>query len=115
MPDVLIGGLAGQGPKGHVTLAGALANRHGLVAGATGTGKTVTLQVLAEEFSRMGVPVFTADVKGDLSGASPQRGPPIRASMNASPASASMTGSHRPRPSGCGICTARAGMRCVPA
>ena len=68
MPDVLIGGLAGQGPKGHITLAGALANRHGLVAGATGTGKTVTLQVLAEEFSRMGVPVFTADVKGDLSG-----------------------------------------------
>src|SRR5262249_43016386 len=45
-----------------------LANRHGLVAGATGTGKTVTLQVLAEGFSRIGVPVFMADVKGDLSG-----------------------------------------------
>ncbi len=44
------------------------ANRHGLVAGATGTGKTVTLQVLAESFSRIGVPVFLADVKGDLSG-----------------------------------------------
>jgi DNA helicase HerA-like ATPase len=44
------------------------ANRHGLVAGATGTGKTVTLQVLAEGFSRAGVPVFAADVKGDLSG-----------------------------------------------
>jgi DNA double-strand break repair helicase HerA and related ATPase len=43
-------------------------NRHGLVTGATGTGKTVTLQVLAEEFSRKGVPVFAADVKGDLSG-----------------------------------------------
>jgi DNA helicase HerA-like ATPase len=43
-------------------------NRHGLVAGATGTGKTVTLQVLAEEFSSAGVPVFAADVKGDLSG-----------------------------------------------
>ncbi|HHH12756.1 MAG TPA: DUF853 family protein, partial [Thiolapillus brandeum] len=43
-------------------------NRHGLVAGATGTGKTVTLQVLAESFSRIGVPVFLADVKGDLSG-----------------------------------------------
>ncbi|WP_024951176.1 helicase HerA-like domain-containing protein [Cobetia crustatorum] len=68
MNEVLIGGLAGQGPQGHVTLAGRLANRHGLVAGATGTGKTVTLQVLAEGFSRMGVPVFTADVKGDLSG-----------------------------------------------
>jgi len=45
-----------------------LANRHGLVTGATGTGKTVTLQVLAEQFSRIGVPVFMADVKGDLSG-----------------------------------------------
>src|SRR5512134_1317673 len=45
-----------------------LANRHGLVAGATGTGKTVTLRVLAEGFSRAGVPVFLADVKGDLSG-----------------------------------------------
>src|SRR4051795_3621905 len=45
-----------------------LANRHGLITGATGTGKTVTLQVLAEHFSRLGVPVFMADVKGDLSG-----------------------------------------------
>jgi len=45
-----------------------LANRHGLVTGATGTGKTVTLQVLAEGFSRAGVPVFAADIKGDLSG-----------------------------------------------
>ena len=48
----------------------ALANRHGLVAGATGTGKTVTLQVLAEGLSRAGVSVFAADVKGDLSGVS---------------------------------------------
>ena len=46
------------------------ANRHGLVAGATGTGKTVTLQVLAQGFSDAGVPVFAADVKGDLSGIS---------------------------------------------
>ncbi|MCA8888756.1 MAG: DUF853 domain-containing protein [Parvularculaceae bacterium] len=44
------------------------ANRHGMIAGATGTGKTVTLQILAEGFSRAGVPVFAADVKGDLSG-----------------------------------------------
>jgi MoxR-like ATPase len=44
------------------------ANRHGLVTGATGTGKTVTLQILAESFSNAGVPVFCADVKGDLSG-----------------------------------------------
>jgi DNA double-strand break repair helicase HerA and related ATPase len=49
-------------------LALALANRHGLATGATGTGKTVSLQVLAEGFSRAGVPVFAADVKGDLSG-----------------------------------------------
>ena len=45
-----------------------LANRHGLITGATGTGKTVSLQVLAEGFSKAGVPVFAADVKGDLSG-----------------------------------------------
>src|SRR5690606_15182177 len=44
------------------------ANRHGLVTGATGTGKTTTLQVLAEGFSAAGVPVFAADIKGDLSG-----------------------------------------------
>jgi DNA helicase HerA-like ATPase len=47
-----------------------LANRHGLITGATGTGKTVTLQVMAEQFSSIGVPVFVADVKGDLSGLS---------------------------------------------
>lgn len=46
----------------------ALANRHGLITGATGTGKTITLQTLAENFSRIGVPVFMADVKGDLTG-----------------------------------------------
>lgn len=51
-------------------LYGSVANRHGLVAGATGTGKTVTLQTLAEGFSKMGVPVFLADIKGDLSGLS---------------------------------------------
>src|SRR3984893_15187609 len=47
-----------------------MSNRHGLVAGATGTGKTVTLQVMAEALSSIGVPVFAADVKGDLSGIS---------------------------------------------
>ena len=45
-----------------------MANRHGLIAGATGTGKTITMKVMAESFSDMGVPVFMADVKGDLSG-----------------------------------------------
>jgi DNA helicase HerA-like ATPase len=47
-----------------------MANRHGLIAGATGTGKTVTLQTLAENFSARGVPVLMADVKGDLAGMS---------------------------------------------
>lgn len=56
--------------KSDLALLAQMANRHGLVAGATGTGKTVTLQVLAENFSRLGVPVFMADVKGDLSGIS---------------------------------------------
>jgi hypothetical protein len=59
----------GKGSKA-VYLAPRLANRHGLIAGATGTGKTVSLQILAEDFSRRGVPVFMADVKGDLSGLS---------------------------------------------
>ena len=54
--------------KSEIALLPALANRHGLIAGATGTGKTVTLQVMAERFSTIGVPVFMADVKGDLSG-----------------------------------------------
>ena len=54
----------------HCELLPALANRHGLITGATGTGKTVTLQTLAENFSKIGVPVFMADVKGDLTGIS---------------------------------------------
>lgn len=54
--------------KSDIFLLPKMANRHGLIAGATGTGKTVTLRVLAEGFSKIGVPVFMADVKGDLSG-----------------------------------------------
>ena len=61
--------IIGQAEK-PVPLLPRMANRHGLIAGATGTGKTVTLQGLAEEFSLIGVPVFMADVKGDLSGIS---------------------------------------------
>ncbi|MGE0371113.1 MAG: helicase HerA-like domain-containing protein [Gammaproteobacteria bacterium] len=61
---VRIGGQAG----GIISLPLRMANRHGLISGATGTGKTVTLQVIAEGFARAGVPVFMADVKGDLSG-----------------------------------------------
>jgi len=60
--------LVGGCDKKHINLNLGMANRHGLIAGATGTGKTVSLQVLAEGFSRAGVPVFMADVKGDLSG-----------------------------------------------
>ena len=56
--------------NGPIYMAGKMANRHGLIAGATGTGKTVTLQVLAESFSQAGVPCFMADMKGDLSGIS---------------------------------------------
>jgi len=61
--------LIGKGEE-QVHLMARLANRHGLIAGATGTGKTVTLQVLAESLAQVGVPVFMADVKGDLSGIS---------------------------------------------
>ena len=56
--------------NGPLYLVGKMANRHGLIAGATGTGKTVTLQVIAESFSQAGVPCFMADMKGDLSGIS---------------------------------------------
>jgi DNA helicase HerA-like ATPase len=55
-------------PHSDLALLPAMGNRHGLIAGATGTGKTVTLQAIAEQFSAIGVPVFMADVKGDLSG-----------------------------------------------
>jgi uncharacterized protein len=60
------GGGEGYGVPQHLLLG--YANRHGLIAGATGTGKTVTLQIMAEGFSAAGVPVFLSDVKGDLSG-----------------------------------------------
>ncbi|ABM37040.1 helicase HerA-like domain-containing protein [Polaromonas naphthalenivorans] len=62
--------LIAQDSSTRCELLPALANRHGLITGATGTGKTVTLQTLAESFSRIGVPVFMADVKGDLTGIS---------------------------------------------
>ncbi len=63
-PKLLIGGNGQQ----TVFMNASMANRHGMVAGATGTGKTVTLQILAENFSKIGVPVFLSDVKGDVSG-----------------------------------------------
>ena len=68
MDPILIGKAITTPPGERVVLRPEYANRHGLVAGATGTGKTVTLMTLAEGFSRIGVPVFMADVKGDVSG-----------------------------------------------
>jgi DNA helicase HerA-like ATPase len=69
MADLSESLLVGKSDKS-LYLQPSMANRHGLIAGATGTGKTVSLQVIAEQFSRIGVPVFMADVKGDLSGIS---------------------------------------------
>ena len=60
--------LIGGNGTNTVFMDASMANRHGMVAGATGTGKTVTLQILAENFSKIGVPVFLADIKGDVSG-----------------------------------------------
>src|SRR5439155_21613109 len=65
MPSPL---LIAKSDKKELALLPGLANRHGLITGATGTGKAVTLQALAQRFSGIGVPVFMADVKGDLSG-----------------------------------------------
>jgi DNA helicase HerA-like ATPase len=62
--DIVVGGVDGR----PVSFSSKMINRHGLISGATGTGKTVTLQVLAESFSKIGTPVFLADVKGDLTG-----------------------------------------------
>lgn len=65
--------LLGDGPAGEVSLLLKRANRHGLIAGATGTGKTVTLQRIAEGMAAQGVPVFVCDVKGDLAGIAAQK------------------------------------------
>ncbi len=64
MQEIFIGSQDGH----KVVLDAAMGNRHGVISGATGTGKTITLQILAEGFSKIGVPVFLADIKGDLSG-----------------------------------------------
>ena len=75
MGDIFIG-LSAKGERQSLDLS--RANRHGLIAGATGTGKTVTLQGMAESFSAHGVPVFVADVKGDLSGVSMSGSPAFK-------------------------------------
>ena len=89
-----------------------LANRHGLITGATGTGKTVTLQGLAESFSDQGVPVFCADVKGDLSGIAEQGGP-RHGSRRATRRSATSRIT-RPIRSSSGTCSARRAIRSAP-
>ena len=68
MDPILVGKAVTTAESGNVFLLPKFGNRHGLIAGATGTGKTVTLMTLAESFSRIGVPVFLADVKGDVAG-----------------------------------------------
>ena len=70
MYDATHGLYVAHGPNGPISIIGKMANRHGLIAGATGTGKTVTLQVMAETFCQAGIPCFMADMKGDLSGIS---------------------------------------------
>src|SRR6188768_1195185 len=70
-PTLTLGAIVHEGvshPEPLIRVPLAMMNRHGLIAGATGTGKTKTLQLLAEQLSEAGVPVFAADYKGDLSG-----------------------------------------------
>ena len=90
-----------------------LANRHGLITGATGTGKTVTLQKMAESFANIGVPVFMADVKGDLSGvgAAGVESPKLKERL----AALGITGFTRGRAPRCsGTSSARPVTRCGP-
>ena len=104
--------LIARTPDTELFLLPGMANRHGLITGATGTGKTVTLQKLAESLSEIGVPVFMADVKGDLAGVA-QAGTVSEKLLARLKISASMTGNRMPirwwcgiswreRPSGCG-------------
>ena len=88
-------------------------NRHGLIAGATGTGKTVTLQTMAEGFAAYGVPVFMADVKGDLSGVEPGRRRPTRAPSSAPGSSRSTATRAAPSRRSSGTCSARRAIRCA--
>src|SRR6185503_15029339 len=78
LPDMSVEPILIAKSDSEIFLLPEMANRHGLIAGATGTGKTVTLQLLAENFSAMGVPVFLADVKGDLAGISQPGGQSVK-------------------------------------
>ena len=106
--------LIAQNDKARCEMLPALANRHGLITGATGTGKTVTLQTLAEGFSRIGVPVFMADVKGDLTGISQPgsiTGKLAQAIEGTRPATRP---SPPPAPRRSGTCSASRATRCAP-
>ena len=83
-------------PQARIRVPLAMVNRHGLIAGATGTGKTKTLQVLTEQLSAAGVPVVVADIKGDLSGLA-QAGAPTTGSPSGR-STPVMTGRQRPTP-----------------
>ena len=88
---------AGQcDPEPQVTLPLAMANRHGLIAGATGTGKTKSLQLMAEQFSAAGVPVFLADLKGDLSGVATAGETNVRVAQRARDTGGAWKGAARP-------------------
>ena len=95
-PSVILGaalessGTVDQEPKVKIPLA--MMNRHGLIAGATGTGKTRTLQLLTDQLSAQGVPVFVADMKGDLSGLAH----PVIQTIDCSPAPRTSAGTGRP-------------------
>jgi hypothetical protein len=107
--------LIAKNGKTECFLLPALANRHGLITGATGTGKTVTLQKLAESFSRIGVPVFMADVKGDLTGIS-QAGQLSSGKLAEAIKERGLpTPDPRwPAPPRCGTCSASRATRCAP-
>ncbi len=103
--------LIARTPDTELFLLPGMANRHGLITGATGTGKTVTLQKLAESLSEIGVPVFMADVKGDLTGIA-QAGTASEKLLARLKISASMTGNRMPIRWWCGISLARKAIRC---
>lgn len=103
--------LIARTPDTELFLLPGMANRHGLITGATGTGKTVTLQKLAESLSEIGVPVFMADVKGDLTGVA-QAGTVSEKLLARLKISASMTGNRMPIRWWCGISLARKAIRC---
>lgn len=103
--------LIARTPDTELFLLPGMANRHGLITGATGTGKTVTLQKLAESLSEIGVPVFMADVKGDLTGVE-QAGTASENCSQGLKISASMTGNRMPIRWWCGISLARKAIRC---